>query len=184
MKIYMSIVLLLACCTFSIAAPPLTEKSLYHLTDTWTNQNGQAATLGDFSGKWVVIAMFFSHCDYVCPRLVTDMRHIDQQLDDSTRTNVCFVLASFDTPRDQPARLKEFASEMQLPLDRWTLLHGDENAVRNLAAVLSIKYKQDLNGNFGHSIIITLLDNHGEIAQQAEGLGTDSSAILKRIQAP
>ena len=42
--------------------------------------------------------------------------------------------------------------------------------MRLLAAVLGIRYKKQLNGDFSHSSVITVLDSGGEIRHQQTGL--------------
>jgi protein SCO1/2 len=62
------------------------------------------------------------------------------------------------------------------------LLHGDDFAVRGIAAALGVRYKKDSNGNFAHSNIITTLDTEGRIAHQLLGLGAESSSSVAAIK--
>ena len=48
----------------------------------------------------------------------------------------------------------------------WTLLRGAPNDVLELAALLGVKFKKDLGGQFAHSNIITVLDANGEVVLQ------------------
>lgn len=174
---------LLTCAAEPAEADRFPSTSVYQLTDTWTNQNGQATTLDAFHGKLVVVAMFFSSCEYVCPRMIADMQRIEQELDPATRPQVHFVLASFDTQRDTPERLKQYAGQLQLPETDWTLLHGDANTVRNLAAVLGVTYKRDEDGNFAHSVEVSLLDRDGTLLTQEGNLGAEKVNIIQAIRA-
>jgi protein SCO1/2 len=84
---------------------------------------------------------------------------------------------SFDTERDTPAALAQFREQRQLDA-QWTLLHGDNDAVRELAALLGVKFKQEADGMFAHSNLITILNPDGEVAHQRNGLkgGLDETA--------
>jgi protein SCO1/2 len=176
-------VLVFAAAFSSSASEETTDLSVYQLGDRWTDQDGRAWTMHDLQGNVVVLSMFFASCQYVCPRITTDMQAIEAKLGDSAKDGVRFVLASFDTERDLPPALKTYQEKMRLPADRWTLLHGGEDAVRNLAAVLGVKYNKDQDGAFGHSVIITVLDRDGEIVHQEEGLGADPAETIAAIEA-
>ncbi|WP_423146018.1 SCO family protein [Rubrolithibacter danxiaensis] len=157
-------------------------ESVYQLPGTWQNQEGDSIQLAALRGKLPVVSMIFTHCGYACPRIVADIKNIEKQVPADKKDKVVFVLVSFDTERDQPARLKEFAKDMQLD-NNWILLHGDDEEVRELSMLLDVKYKKLPDGAFAHSNIITLLDENGTIIARVEGLGTESEEIVSKIKA-
>lgn len=159
---------------------PLDESSLYQLTSNWHSHLGDTVQLADLRGRQVVMAMVFTHCPFACPRIVADMQQIEQQVPADKREEVLFVLVSFDTERDQPERLREFAREMELG-DNWLLLHGGEMEVRELSMLLGVSYKQQSGGDFAHSNLITLLDTQGTQLAAVEGLGASAKPILEKI---
>ncbi len=171
-----------SCCSVPMAKGEFSDASIYNLGDRWTDQDGNKTPLGDFEGEVVVVAMFFSNCQYVCPRIVADMKRIEQGLSEAERKETRFLLASMDALRDSPAVLKQYQKKMLLSPNRWTLLHGDDNAVQNLAAVLGVKYKREINGDFGHSVVISVVDRGGVIVHQQDGLGADPAATVGEIQ--
>ena len=171
-----------SCCSVPMAKGAYSDESIYNLGDRWTDQDGNKTQLGDFEGEVVVVAMFFSNCQYVCPRIVADMKRIEQGLSETERLETRFLLASMDSLRDTPATLKQYQKKMLLSPNRWTLLHGDDNAVQNLAAVLGVKYKREINGDFGHSVVISVVDRGGVIVHQQDGLGADPAATVGEIQ--
>src|SRR3546814_12880993 len=124
--------------------------------------------------------MVFTHCEFACPRTIADMKKISSEIPPDKASEVIFVLVSFDTERDQPQRLKEFAEMMGLK-DNWLLLHGDEEAVRMLSMLLDVKYQKQAGGYFAHSNIVTLLNKEGVIVRQEEGLGLNHGPMLSAI---
>lgn len=170
-----------ACCVPLSSRPPLSDNSLFHLDSTWTNDAARPIKLVSFQGRPHVITMFFSSCAYACPILVHDMKRIEAALPENIRTNVGFVLISFDTDRDSPAVLAEFRARHQLPAN-WTLLRGGTDDVLELAALLGIKFKKDARGDFAHSNVISLLDSKGEIVLQQIGLNRDPQPVSSSIQ--
>jgi protein SCO1/2 len=172
-----------SCCQKAEApAKPLAEKSLYQLDDSWTNDNGQSMKLGSLHGRPQVVVMFFANCQYACPLLVYQMQQIEEALPASVRTNVGFTLVSFDSKRDTPAALKDYRNLHGFSPANWTLLNGNPDAVLDLAALLGVQFKEDAQGNFSHSNVITLLNADGEIAQQQVGLNTDNHELVAAIK--
>ena len=163
------------------AAGPLTDKSLYQLDSTWTNDNGLPVKLSALSGRPQLVCMFFAHCQYACPLLVHQMKQIEAALPENVRTNVGFVLVSFDTERDTPEALHQYRLQHELASGRWTLLHGSNDDVLELAALLGVKFKKDAQGQFMHSNVLTLLNSQGEIAFQETGLNPSTERMVEKF---
>ena len=64
---------------------------------------------------------------------------------------------------------------------RWTLLHGDDDAVRDLAAALGVAYRPDGEGGFDHAAVISLIDDKGEIVFQQRGTQASSDELLAKL---
>lgn len=169
------------CCRAPFAAGKPTDRSLYQLESNWTSDVGRKVKLSVLRGRPQVLAMFFSHCEYACPILVNDMKKLEAALPGDVRAKVDFLLVSFDTKRDTPEALAAYRRKEKLATGRWTLLRGEADDVRELAALLGVNYAQDARGQFAHSNIITLLNAEGEIAFQHNGLNQDPSALLRAI---
>lgn len=166
--------------TAVISPTDKSEESVYQLEGKWVNQNNNPVKLIDLEGKVQIAAMVFTNCASACPRIVEDMQLIESKLTLVQKGKVEFLLISFDNERDTPERLTLFAKEKQLT-KKWTLLHGEEDSVRELALVLGVKYEKQDDGSFAHSNIITTLDPTGAIAFQQEGLGESPDKTVEKI---
>jgi len=160
---------------------PLPSTSLYQLDGEWTDQTSTPRALTDFRGEVVITAMVFTHCQYACPLILQDLRGIEAQIPEAQRKDVRWLLVSMDSDRDTPEVLADYANKNGLDPESWTLLHGDDFAVRTIAAVLGVKYAKDSRGNFSHSNIITVLNRDGSIAYQLEGLNADSTDCVQAV---
>lgn len=158
----------------------LSSESIYQVTDTFQTQNDKKVALSSFAGKPTVVGMIFTHCTYACPRLTADIKNIEEKLK-SDDGKVNYLLVSFDSQRDLPGQLKKFANANQLD-NNFTLLHGDENAVRTLSVLLNVQFEKDAEGNFSHSNIISVLDKNGVLVFQKEGLDVDPADIIGTIK--
>jgi len=59
---------------------------------------------------------------------------------------------------------------------------GSADGVLDLAAVLGVKFKQDAQGQYSHSNLITLLNADGEIVQQFAGLNPNRDQLKAEIE--
>ncbi len=157
------------------------SESLYQMDGKWTTQNGDTFHLSELEGKIPVVAMVFTSCTYACPKIIEDIQTVKNQVPADKKDKMVYVLISFDTERDTPERLKEYAASQQLD-DQWILLHGDEDEVREMSMLLNVKYKKQPNGDFAHSNEVTLLDTKGAIVAQVEGLGKEQKPIVDKIK--
>jgi protein SCO1 len=160
---------------------PASGDSVYQLNSRWTDQNGKSATLAQFQGKPLILAMIYTSCKDACPMIVLDMQAIEKALSEQVREQTRFALISFDPERDSPAQLKIFESSHGLNAKHWTLLTGSDDSVRMLAAVLGIRYVKVPSGEFAHSSVITVLDSKGNIQHQQAGLKKDPDEVVSAI---
>ncbi|HEY0840778.1 MAG TPA: SCO family protein [Vulgatibacter sp.] len=154
--------------------------SLYVLDGKLTNQNGKEITLASFKGKPVLISMFYATCPHACPMLVSDIRKIEGQLDPKLRKELQVVLVTFDPDRDTVDALRELKKAHKVD-DRWHFLRTDPGVVRELAAVLGIRYRFTSDGAIGHSSVISLLDREGAIAGRVEGVRQPADDIVRKL---
>lgn len=65
---------------------------------------------------------------------------------------------------------------------RWRLLRAPEETVRDIAALLGIKYRRLPDGSFNHSSVITLLDPDGAIVARDDAIGGPHEALLRPLR--
>jgi protein SCO1/2 len=170
------------CCRPIAAQTNYTDKSLFLLESTWTSDANRKVKLGVLRGRPQVVAMFFASCQFTCPLTVSDLKNIEAALPENVRTNTGFLLVSFDNVRDTPAALKIYRAKRELSNANWTLLRGEPDDVRELAALLGVIYKQDAKGDFAHSNVITVLNAEGEIVFQQPGLNVPPDEVVAKIK--
>jgi protein SCO1/2 len=171
-----------ACCAKSETVAAFTDKSLFQTESKWTTDTKKQITLAELKGRPQVVVMFFSSCQYACPLIVNDMKRIEAALAPELRARVGFTLVTFDTRRDTPEVLANYRATRQLPAKTWTLLRGESDDVLELVALLGVKYKEDANGQFAHSNVITVLNAQGEIVRQQIGLGQDIAGTVCELE--
>lgn len=159
----------------------IAQNSLYQLPGDWTNQYGKEVSLNQLTGKVQITAMIFTHCGYACPKMVDNMKAIEEKLPKDLKNKVDFLLISFDSKNDTSARLNQYATQKQLD-NSWTLLHGSSDQVRMLSMLLQIQYAPLQGGGFNHSNAITILDKKGDISQRIEGLDINVDQAVNAVK--
>ena len=159
-----------ACCPPALPAEaPLPAASIYQTEVDFTTDADTPFHLAELRGHPVALVMFFSTCAYACPATVADLARIREKLPEADRTLTRIVMVSFDIERDTVAVLRQFRESRALDAN-WVLLRGADDSVRELAALLGVKFKREADGNFAHSNLITILSAEGEIVHQRAGL--------------
>ncbi|MBX7056599.1 MAG: SCO family protein [Leptospirales bacterium] len=153
----------------SLPASASSDGSLYDLNLQFKDQRGRTIAWQDLRGKKTVMALFYTRCASVCPRIIADMKRVQDSLPPAARAEVRFVALSFDG-QDTPEILADYASRMHLD-ESWTLLGGTSDSVQELAAALGFQFRKHGDGQFTHSAIIYLLDEEGAVVSRKEGAG-------------
>lgn len=168
----------------ALAAGPAQDGSIYPLTTALETQAGEKQPLSLAKGHPVIIAMFFARCTSACPILIRDVKKIEAALEPDVRAQVRVLLVSFDFARDDPGALTKLATEHAVDPTRWTFARArDDEATRELAGALGVKYRRLENGDYNHSSVITALDAQGAPIARIEGLAQDSTALRAALTA-
>ncbi len=168
----------------SAVADPAAGPSLYELQVPLTTQEGKAAGLDVHRGSPVLLAMFYATCPSACPVLMEDIKRLESRLPPEVRARTRVLLVSLDPAKDEPPILKAAAERHSVDETRWTLARAPDENVRELAAVLGVKYRGRPDGEIDHSSAIYLLDEDGVIVEKSEGLGQPADAIVERLIHP
>jgi protein SCO1/2 len=142
--------------------------TVYDLAATWRDQQGRERTLASLAGRPRVVAMIYTSCTTTCPLTVGEMKRVERE---AGSADVGFVLVTLDPGHDGIARLAAFARDRALSPDRWTLLTGSDDSVRELAAALGVRYRRVSAAELAHSNTLTVLDASGAVTYQSAGLG-------------
>lgn len=171
--------------TAHAADTALPGDSIYQLDVLITDQDGQELRLPALRGQVRIISMFYASCPYVCPLTISTLERIEKELSPEQRRNLGVVLFTLDPERDTSEALKTLARERNLDETRWRLQRTDGVAVRKLAGVLGIQYRQIENRDFNHSSALILLDTDGRVLARSSQMGDPDpefiAAVLKAL---
>lgn len=176
-----------SCCAGKPAVCPpeagvFSRDSIYQLDVGFTNDRGEEVALGSLRGRPVAVAMFFASCTYACPLIVADLTRVRDALPAGVRDEAVILLVSFDTERDSVPALRQFREDRLLD-GRWELWRGEPGAIRELATLLGVNYKRELDGQFAHTNLVTVLNREGEIVHNRTGLKGGLEGVVAALAA-
>lgn len=165
---------LLGCASWqaSAANTTLPSESVYQLDAAFSDQSGHAFKLAERRGQVQLVAMFYTSCPYVCPLIVDSAKGVEHALGKQEAGRLGILLVSLDPARDDTAALRAIADKRHLDSVRWTLARTDEGNVRKLAALLGVRYRALVNGEFNHTSALFLLDEEGRKLASSAKLGS------------
>jgi protein SCO1 len=156
---------------------------------SFTNQLGQQVGWKDLEGKVVVASFFFTHCPTICPRMMTNMKRLQdgissgQRVGDQQAKFLHILSFSVDPERDSVPAIKGWADRFGIDPDKWWLLTGDKKKIYDLSINEMKLLAQDGEGvdtAFLHTDYLVLIDKNRNIRGYYHALDTTSVGQLSR----
>jgi protein SCO1/2 len=101
--------------------------------------------------------------------------------------NARFILVSLTPDRDTSAALAEYAKTHKLDPASWRLLTGNEDGLKEITAVLDVKYRRDAAGIVAHTGGIFAVDGKGIVVAKdltGQDAAQASRALVTARSAP
>jgi protein SCO1/2 len=165
-------------------APPLPADSVYQLPLRLTDQHGKSWDWCRKRGQPQLVSMFYSSCQYICPLIVESGKAVERALAPAQRARLGVMMISMDPARDTPAALAKVVKQRHIDDKRWSLASPGADAVRSVAGVLDVRYRQLSDGEFNHTSALILLDADGRILARTEKIGSAvDPAFIAKVKA-
>jgi protein SCO1/2 len=153
------------------------------------NQQGDTVSWDGLKGKVVVADFFFTHCPTICPTLTSNMRSLQQSVNNSKRVGdktpdfLHFLSFSIDPERDSVPRLKQWADRFQVNPEQWWLLTGNKKEIYDMVIndmKLAAVDGYGVDTNFIHTDRFVLIDTNRHVRGYYHGL---DSVSLRQLSA-
>lgn len=154
--------------------PPVPEVLVQLPEFSLIDQNGEAFTRDDLAGKVHIVAFFFTSCPSQCPRILSVMRGIQEDIErqepfERYDGDLRLMAITVDPVTDTPEKLREAISTYGLDPARWTMLTGDKDAVTALVQggfAMAVGEKQETAPgvyDIAHSNRLAVVDGDGGV---------------------
>lgn len=136
------------------------------------NQDSIIITHHDFKGKVTVVDFFFVGCPTICPKMTSNLVHVQNQFMDNQDLGIASftINPKFDTSR----RLKKYADSYKATHPNWHFMTGDKEQIYNLARKgFNVFAEENTNvpGGFEHSGYFALVDKQGYLRSRYDSFG-------------
>jgi protein SCO1 len=150
----------------------------------FTNELGQAVSLGEFRGQALAITFFFTRCpipDY-CPRISRNFEEVQRKLSATAHapTNWHLVSVTFDPAHDTPEVLSAYATSYHYDPAHWSFLTGPSDKIAELTRLCDVKFEAD-SGFFNHNFRTLIIDASNRLQMVFPTSGDLSDAIVQEL---
>jgi protein SCO1/2 len=135
------------------------------------DQDGRSFRTSDLRGSPLVLSLIYTHCNLpsMCPMTTARLARVRDLVSEEGSSDVRFVLVSFDTERDRPERLKEYAERYKMNLPDVTFATGSPDEIERLSSSLKTYYRKNTNEVFDHNIVVSVVDRDGVLRDEFYG---------------
>ena len=147
-----------------------------------SDQSGHIISAEEWNNKIVVANLFFTHCPSVCPKMIRNLKKVQQRFPGDRD----LLLASFtvDPDRDSVRQLNRYASQLDIR-GNWQLLTGSKKEIYRLARKSFLIVATDGDGgsdDFIHSEQFVLIDGKKRVRGFYKGTSeTEVKTLLRDI---
>lgn len=135
----------------------------------FTDKHGATRRLSEFRGKPVAVSLIFTSCYGICPATTQQLRRVVEEGRSALGAKSFKVLSiGFDTQRDTPQAMAEYARTQRIDSSEWEFLSADAATIDSLTSQLGFVYTSAAGG-FDHVIQTTIVDGKGVVYRQVYG---------------
>lgn len=148
---------------------------------SFVDQNGRVVRLSDWHGKTTVISFVYTRCPLakVCPAISGKFAYLQRKIDPA-KTHLAII--TLDPVFDSPSVLQRYGTKFEADASRWSLLTGEDHAVKGLLDRLAISPLQDGPGDFIHDEALVIVDKTGIIKSVIPSPDWDPDGMLAEVR--
>ncbi|MEW6332229.1 MAG: SCO family protein [Pseudomonadota bacterium] len=149
---------------------------------TLTATDGSKRRLSEYRGKPLVISLIYTSCYHICP---TTTQHLDKVTRIARAAlgpeSFSVLTIGFDTPKDTPVAMRQFARDQGIDMPGWQFLSADATTMQGLTKDLGFISYAAPHG-FDHLIQATVIDAQGKIYRQVYGMTFDTPLLVEPLK--
>ena len=146
------------------------------------DQDGHRFRLSDYGGKVLVVDFIYTRCPTLCQAMGGTFGQLADRL---PADDVTLLSISFDTARDTPEALGEYARWHRADGSHWRLARvADPIALELLLDTFGVVVIPDEYGGFQHNAAVHIVDDEGQLARVLdydEGVDALADAVIRSL---
>src|SRR5262245_35093779 len=146
------------------------------------DQAGHGFQFQKLRGRVVIVAFAYTTCPDVCPLITAALREIQMKLSVSERQNSHLLTVSTDPEIDSPKVLTAYAKRYGADLSDWSVLTGDESALRSVWKAFGVGVRRKARGLIDHTPLTAIVDRRGMLRVAYIGPSPDVNSVLADVR--
>ncbi len=148
----------------------------------FTTSDGRSVRLSEYRGKPLVVSLIYTSCYHICPTTTQHLAKVVRIARAALGEGSFRVLTiGFDTVRDTPAAMREFARAQHVAISDWDFLSTDRATIEALSKDLGLQYFPSAHG-FDHLIQATVVDAGGRVYRQVYGMQFETPLLVEPLK--
>ncbi|MBI2926934.1 MAG: SCO family protein [Verrucomicrobia bacterium] len=129
------------------------------------NQEGEPVTRAQFKGRVLLVTAVYSSCGTACPMILSEVRHVLDQLTPAERAELAVLAISLNPEQDTGPLRALTLTQYDLEKSQVHFLNGGAAEVNTLLDQLQIaRARNPRTGAIEHASVFYLIDRRGQIA--------------------
>lgn len=157
------------------------EKLLIKGPYNFTDQSGAVFEISQWFDKPLIISYIFTKCKHACPTLSASLSRFIKSTTLKLGVDYRIVSVGFDTANDTPEALQKFGAQFADSFDSWRFVTGSDEQIKKLSEKIGVFYKPSENGEWSHTMAVTIIAPGGAVFGRAHGLDYPTDSLSKQI---
>jgi len=146
------------------------------------DKDGNRRLLAQYRGKPLVVSLIYTSCYHICP---TTTRHLAEVIERAQSVlgeeSFAVVTVGFDSARDTPAAMRNFARDQKVAAVHWDFLSSDAASIDAFTRDLGFQFRP-AGGGFDHLLQTSILDENGIVRSQVYGMEYETPILIEPLK--
>lgn len=148
----------------------------------WKDENDAEVKLSQWRKSRVILAMSYTNCKKVCPRLtISKLKELQAELEKIGK-NAEFVIITFDPENDTPKVLNDYKKQMNVDRKNWHFLTGSLADTKAIAKLLDLDKYWSMDDHIIHDFKVHVLAPDGTKEGVLDWDNRDIGKIMSKIK--
>lgn len=146
------------------------------------DKDGNRRQLTQYRGKPLVVSLIYTSCYHICP---TTTRHLAEVIERAQSVlgeeSFAVVTVGFDSARDTPEAMRNFARDQKVAAVHWDFLSSDAASIDAFTRDLGFQFRP-AGGGFDHLLQTSILDENGIVRSQVYGMEYETPILIEPLK--
>lgn len=145
------------------------------------DQNGGSFDVANWFDKPLIVSYIYTNCRHSCPMITKNLAKVINTHKERLGKDFRVISVGFDFAKDDYGSMKKFGGKFVKDFENWRFLSGKKEIVKAMANKLGITYSPLLEGQWKHTIGVTIVAPGGRVFAQVFGPSYSESQIFGSI---